>query len=77
MSTYSKAGSPVTESLDVSGFAIIEDLLSSGTVADLREAMHAYSTGGHDGVLDRGGEVYGGRDLLWRVASLATTSQRC
>jgi hypothetical protein len=67
MSTSSKTNRSVFDSLDVSGFAIIEDLLSSRTVADLREAMGAYSAGGHDGVLDRGGEVYGGRDLLWRV----------
>ena len=36
-------------------------------VDELLEATRAYSEGGHDGVLDRGGLVYGGRDLLWRV----------
>ena len=36
-------------------------------VAELIEATRVYSGGGHDGVLDRRGEVYGGRDLLWRI----------
>jgi Phytanoyl-CoA dioxygenase (PhyH) len=54
-------------SFERSGFAIVEGILSAEQVAGLLEATAAYSTGGHDGVLDRGGEVYGGRDLLWRV----------
>ena len=49
------------------GFAIIEQVLSPARVAALIEATRAYATGGHDGALDRCGEVYGGRDLLWRV----------
>jgi len=50
-----------------SGFAIIEQVLSPASVAALIEATRAYSAGGHDGALDRRGEVYGGRDLLWRI----------
>ena len=41
--------------------------MSAQRVAELIEATRAYAAGGHDGVLDRRGEVYGGRDLLWRV----------
>ncbi len=62
-----QSGGPVLDHFEDSGFAIIERVLSPGTVADLVEATRAYSAGGHDGVLDRGGLVYGGRDLLWRV----------
>ena len=50
-----------------SGFAIVERVLSPRMVDELLEATRTYSAGGHDGVLDRGGLVYGGRDLLWRV----------
>ena len=50
-----------------SGFVIIEGVLSSKRVAELLESTRAYATAGHDGALDRRGEVYGGRDLLWRV----------
>jgi hypothetical protein len=36
-------------------------------VAQLLEATRAYAAGASDGRLDRRGEVYGGRDLLWRI----------
>ncbi len=73
-----QAGGSVLEHFEHSGFAIIERVLSPGMVDELLEAMRAYSAGGHDGVLDRGGLVYGGRDLLWRVPrvfSLARSSE--
>jgi Phytanoyl-CoA dioxygenase (PhyH) len=67
MSVYLQGGGPVLESFEVSGFAIIERVLSPEAVVELLEATRAYSAGEHDGVLERGGRVYGGRDLLWRV----------
>jgi hypothetical protein len=57
----------VVDSFQISGYAIIEGLLSTRTVTELLEATRAYAAGGHEGALDRGGEVYGGRDMLWRV----------
>jgi hypothetical protein len=50
-----------------SGFAIIEAALSPLRVTELIEATRTYAAGGHNGALDRSGELYGGRDLLWRV----------
>ena len=67
MSADSKADLRWLDSLNHSGFAIVEDVLSPEQIGELVEATGAYSTLGHDGVLDRRGEVYGGRDLLWRV----------
>ncbi len=75
MSVNLQAGDPVLGSFEDSGFALIERVLSPGTVVGLREATEAYSAGGHDGVLDRGGEVYGGRDLLWRVPEVRTLAR--
>ncbi len=62
----------MVDSFEVSGFAVIEGLLSPRRVAELLEALRAYSQGEHEGVLDRGGEVYGARDLLWRVPEISS-----
>ena len=62
-----QAGGRKLESFEDSGYAIIGRVLSPDTVEELLDATNAYLVGGHDGVLDRGGLVYGGRDLLWRV----------
>jgi ectoine hydroxylase-related dioxygenase (phytanoyl-CoA dioxygenase family) len=51
---------------DRDGFAILDRVVAPDRVAELIEATWAYAIGGHDGLLDRRGEVYGGRDLLWR-----------
>jgi hypothetical protein len=41
--------------------------LSASRIASLIVATRTYATGGSEGALDRRGEVYGGRDLLWHV----------
>jgi hypothetical protein len=64
---------PVTswrERFQSDGFAILDHALSPDRVAELLAATRAYATGGSDGLLDRRGEVYGGRDLLWRIAAV-------
>jgi hypothetical protein len=53
-----------------SGFAIIEAALSPLRVTGLIEATRTCAARGHNGALDRSGEVYGGRDLLWRVPEI-------
>ena len=75
MTSHSKADCPWLDSFERMGFAIIEGVLSPGLVAGLREATDGYSAGGHDGALDRRGEVYGGRDLLWRVLEVSGLAQ--
>jgi hypothetical protein len=67
MSSKSSTGGTSLDEFNRSGFMIIEGVLSPKRVADLLESTRAYATAGHDGALDRRGEVYGGRDLLWRV----------
>jgi hypothetical protein len=67
MSAESPFDSSSLDELNRSGFAIVERVLSTTRVAGLIEAICTYATSGHDGALDRSGEVYGGRDLLWRV----------
>jgi len=53
-------------SLNRDGFAILDRILTPARVADLIEASGGWSLVGRDGVLDRRGETYGIRDLLWR-----------
>ena len=65
----STAGWP--ERLVRDGYAILPDVASPSDLAGLIEATASYSEGEHDGRLDRRGEVYGGRDLLWRVPAAA------
>jgi ectoine hydroxylase-related dioxygenase (phytanoyl-CoA dioxygenase family) len=55
------------ERLARDGFAILERIATPDRVSELIEATRSYSSGDHDGRLDRRGEVYGGRDLLWRI----------
>jgi hypothetical protein len=49
------------------GYAIVEGVTTLDRIADLIEATCEYASVAHDGRLDRRGEVYGGRDLLWRI----------
>jgi hypothetical protein len=60
---------------DRAGFAILEGVLSRVDIVALSEATQAYASGGHDGALNRGGEVYGGRDLLWRVPAVSSLAR--
>ncbi len=58
------------ESFDRDGFAIIEAVVTPDSLTALVEATGEYAKAGHDGALDRAGELYGGRDLLWRIAEV-------
>ena len=58
------------DSFEQSGFMIVDGVLGSTRIASLIEATRAYASVGHDGALDRGGEVYGARDLLWRCPEI-------
>ena len=55
------------ERVDRDGYAILPGVATPDRVAELLEATRIYASGAHDGRLDRRGEVYGARDLLWRV----------
>jgi ectoine hydroxylase-related dioxygenase (phytanoyl-CoA dioxygenase family) len=59
------------ENLGRDGYAILEGVATPDRVAALIEATREYASGTHDGRLDRRGEVYGARDLLWRVPEAA------
>ena len=66
------------ESLHRDGYVILNHVISPDRVAELVEATSRYVNGGNEGSLQRGGEVYGGRDLLWRnddVARLARSPE--
>jgi ectoine hydroxylase-related dioxygenase (phytanoyl-CoA dioxygenase family) len=63
------------ERFDRDGYAILDRITSPDRVAELIEALQIYATGGHDGLLDRRGEVYGGRDLLWRIEDVRRLAQ--
>jgi hypothetical protein len=65
----------LVDEFERSGFLIVPGLLSESRVAALIEATRAYASAGHDGALDRRGEVYGGRDLLWRVPEIFDLSR--
>ena len=68
---FKRAASPCwRESFDRDGFAIIHDVLTPDQVADLIEVTRTCSSTDGEGVLDRGGEVYGVRDLLRRIAEV-------
>src|SRR5262245_31591534 len=54
------------ERLARDGYASLEGVATPDRLAGLIEATRAYAAGAHGGRLDRRGEVYGGRDLLWR-----------
>jgi ectoine hydroxylase-related dioxygenase (phytanoyl-CoA dioxygenase family) len=57
----------LSERLERDGFVILDRVATPDRVAELIEATRVYATGSSDGLLDRRGEVYGGRDLLWRI----------
>jgi hypothetical protein len=63
------------ESFGRDGFAIVERVLTPDQVAALIEATRIYSMGEYEGVLVRRGEVYGGRDLLWRIGEVRCLAQ--
>jgi Phytanoyl-CoA dioxygenase (PhyH) len=56
-----------SERLHRDGFVILDGIATPDRVEELIEATRLYATGTSDGRLDRRGEVYGGRDLLWRI----------
>jgi len=58
------------ECVDRVGFAIIDRVLACDQVAELIEVTRLCSPAGEPGVLDRGGEVYGVRDLIWRIPEI-------
>jgi hypothetical protein len=64
-STESQAN--LSSSLERDGFVVVPDVLEPGQVSELIEATRVCSAAEGDGVLHRGGEVYGVRDLIWRV----------
>jgi Phytanoyl-CoA dioxygenase (PhyH) len=63
------------ERFDRAGFALIDSLLPLDQVAELIEATRICSSTARDGVLERGGEVYGVRDLIWRVSEVRRLAQ--
>jgi Phytanoyl-CoA dioxygenase (PhyH) len=58
------------ECLDRDGAAIIDNVLTPGQVAELIEDTRSCTSNPREGVLERGGEVYGVRDLIWRVPAI-------
>src|SRR5271168_4117591 len=58
------------EPFERDGFAIIESILPPDRVAEFIDVTRTCSLTEHDGVLRRGGEVYGVRDLVWRVGEI-------
>jgi hypothetical protein len=63
------------ESFDRDGFAIIDAVLTPDEVAELIEVTAICSSTPRDGVLERGGEVYGVRDLTWRIPQIRRLSR--
>ena len=55
------------ERIDRDGFAIIDRVLSPDQVAELLTLTYTRISTNDNGVLERGGEVYGLRDLLGRI----------
>jgi hypothetical protein len=58
------------EPFDRDGFTIIESVLPPGQVAELSEVTRICSSTARAGVLERGGEIYGVRDLIWRIPAI-------
>jgi hypothetical protein len=58
------------ESFNRDGFAILECVLTPELVAELIDVTRTYSSTDSAGVLERRGEIYGVRDLLWRVPAV-------
>ena len=63
------------ERFDRDGFVIVDSVLAPNQVAELIEFTRICSSTARDGVLERGGEVYGMRDLLWRVPEIRRLAQ--
>ncbi len=63
------------EPFERDGFAIIDRVLTTARVAELIEVTGDCFLTEHDGVLRRGGEVYGVRDLVWRVREIRQLAQ--
>ncbi len=57
-------------SLNRDGFAVIEGVVSPQVVAELTDLTRPYLADKRAGVLERGGETYGVRDLLWRAPEI-------
>ena len=55
---------------DRDGVAIIDSVLAPGQVAQLIELTRGCASHPREGVLERGGEVYGVRDLIWRIPEI-------
>jgi ectoine hydroxylase-related dioxygenase (phytanoyl-CoA dioxygenase family) len=55
---------------DRDGVAIIDSVLATGQVAQLIELTRSCASNPREGVLERGGEVYGVRDLIWRIPEI-------
>jgi ectoine hydroxylase-related dioxygenase (phytanoyl-CoA dioxygenase family) len=63
------------ECFERDGFAILEHVVAPDQAADLIDVMRNSSSAASDGVLDRKGEIYGVRDLLWRVPTVRKLAQ--
>jgi Phytanoyl-CoA dioxygenase (PhyH) len=63
------------ERFDRDGFVILDSVLAPDQVAELIEVTRICSSTARDGVLERGGEVYGVRDLIWRVPEIRRLAQ--
>ena len=69
--TVRSIGSPTwREHFERDGFAIVESVVAPERVEALLQITGTCLLGEHDGVLRRGGEAYGARDLLWRVREI-------
>jgi Phytanoyl-CoA dioxygenase (PhyH) len=55
---------------DRDGVAIIDTVLPPGRVVQLIELTRSCSSNPREGVFERGGEVYGVRDLIWRIPEI-------
>jgi hypothetical protein len=66
MSAESRSNAGWIGRLERDGYAILDRVIGPERLPDLIEATRDYASVVHDGRLDRRGEVYGGRDLLWR-----------
>ncbi|MFI5461667.1 MAG: phytanoyl-CoA dioxygenase family protein [Isosphaerales bacterium] len=75
MALTPKSSGAWRESFDRMGFAIIHRVLTFDQVAELIKVTRLCSPAGEAGVLDRGGEVYGVRDLIWRIPAIRRLAQ--
>jgi hypothetical protein len=67
MSDELASSSEWMEAFERGGFAIIPGVLSAGQLTSLIEVTREFSRSEHDAVLRQSQEVYGVRDLIWRV----------